>query len=103
MADAPAASPHGKEPGLAAAVASKLDELRSLFDLRVPGDLSHYELQALVASLTGLALERGNPAVGSIAAGRPVRGRFAGRPSVVASWLTGGRQLSAGPLGGARA
>ena len=35
--------------------------LRDLFPLGVPDGLSHDELQALVASLAGIAVERGNP------------------------------------------
>src|SRR5262249_39394714 len=54
----------------------------------------------LSEELTSLYLPAAAPGLpGSPAAGRPIRGGFAGPPSVVASWCTGGRQLSAVRLG----
>ena len=51
----------GKSRATAESVQRKLAELQGLFSLQVRPDLTHDELQALVAGLAGLALERGDP------------------------------------------
>jgi hypothetical protein len=49
-----------KRKSNSADIAAWLDSLRGLFDLDVRGDLNHDELQATVAGLAGVALERRN-------------------------------------------
>jgi len=51
----------GKAKATAGSVQRKLAELQGLFSLQVRPDLTHDELQAVVAGLAGLALERGDP------------------------------------------
>jgi hypothetical protein len=64
-------------PGKAATapemVLARLQSLRAVFPLDVENDLSHDELQALVAGLAGVALDDGNEAGLAIAGIRPVR------------------------------
>jgi hypothetical protein len=64
-------------PGKAATapemVIARLRSLRAVFPLDVSNDLSHDELQALVAGLAGVALDDGNAAGVSIAGVAPVR------------------------------
>jgi hypothetical protein len=54
-------------------VLARLQSLRAVFPLDVENDLSHDELQALVAGLAGVALDDGNEAGLAIAGIRPVR------------------------------
>ena len=51
----------GKARATPESVTRKLAELQGLFPLQVQPDLTHDELQALVAGLAGLAIERGDP------------------------------------------
>lgn len=64
-------------PGKAATapemVLARLQSLRAAFPLDVPNDLSHDELQALVAGLAGVALDDGNADGVSIVGIPPVR------------------------------
>jgi hypothetical protein len=64
-------------PGKAATapemVLARLQSLRAVFPLDVSNDLSHDELQALVAGLAGVALDDGNAAGVSIAGVPPMR------------------------------
>jgi hypothetical protein len=64
-------------PGKAATapemVLARLQSLRAVFPLDVADNLSHDELQALVAGLAGMALDDGNAAGVSIAGVPPVR------------------------------
>jgi hypothetical protein len=64
-------------PGKAATapemVLARLQSLRAVFPLDVENDLSHDELQALVAGLAGVALDDGNAAGLAIAGIPPVR------------------------------
>ncbi len=52
----------GKRKATASDMTARLDSLRSCFALDVRGDLTHDELQATVAGLAGVALERHNMA-----------------------------------------
>jgi hypothetical protein len=63
----------GKSRATAESLRRKLAELRSLFPLQVRPDLTHDELQALVAGLAGLAFERGDPQGYAVEGCPPVR------------------------------
>lgn len=63
----------GKASATSETVFEKLGLLRSVFPIDAPDDLSHDELQALVAGLAGIAMETGSAAGVSIAGIPPIQ------------------------------